>query len=201
MRLDPGTRPDQALPPQQPSLIAQHVNSVGPTRRLAVGLTSTLPFLGVCAAFSTFSLSRRMGLPAALVQGMRRGLTLWAPFGSGCAIFYALEYESRALVAGWPLPAWALPSPRPLPPSQQAPAPATQFEQLFGREAGAELSESVSSRSLAGTGAALIVTSALAIARRRGFRTLGSVLGVSVGCGLAAPFMPAWRDVERRFPA
>jgi hypothetical protein len=94
-----------------------------------------------------------------------------------------------------------MPAPTPTPAKEEFGRPITQYEALFGSKRGsAALPESIASRALAGAGAALIVTTALAMARRRGFRTPGSVIGVAAGCGLAGPFMPPWAEVERRSP-
>lgn len=204
-----------SLPDVEPSLLAG-IERPGPTRRLTVGLMSTLPFLGAFAAFETVMGLRASAAvpgsgvsPALLLTGFRRGATMWAPFGVGAALFYALEHELRGPVAALPLPAFLLPPPPAPAQQQQQPQPhhrdhrpLSQYEQLYGRQgvddAGAP--ESAASKAAAGGAAALVVSAVLWLRRRRGFRSVGSVLGTAAGCALAAPFMPGWADVERRSP-
>jgi hypothetical protein len=203
------------LPDTEPSLLAG-IERPGPTRRLTVGLMSTLPFLGAFAAFETVMGLRASAAvpgggvsPALLLTGFRRGATMWAPFGVGAALFYALEHELRAPVAALPLPAFLLPPQhavdRPAAAPQRDQPPLSQYEQLFGRQqqgddGSAGAPESAASKAAAGGAAALVVSTVLWLRRRRGFRSLGSVVGTAAGCALAAPFMPGWADVEKRSP-
>lgn len=204
-KFDPIVGAVNALPSSEPGVLAS-IEKNGPARRLAVGLSSSLPFLGAFAAWSTVeAMSIAKGFsPEITATGLKRGAVRWLPFGVGAAMFYALEHELRGTVAAWPLPGFMLPPLSTLPPplrnSSDGSRRLTQYEQLFGVQEEEAAPESRASKALAGAAAALVVTSILFVKRRRGFRSIGSILGTSAGCGLAAVFMPSWEEVEKRSP-
>ena len=202
-----------ALPPSDPDSVAAALRSP-PARHAAVGLASSLPFLGAFAAFSTLERMQRAGSasPEVVLAGCRAGLLRWAPFGAGAALYYTLEAEMRPRVSALLpfLPAFALPPAAAAvaaggaidAPPRPAAAP-TQYELLFGRPSGADAAsaavpESIASRVLAGAASAAGVCGVLYLRGSRSFRSVGSVLGTAAGCAVAAAFMPSYDDVERR---
>lgn len=195
------------------------VTTAPPLRRFVVGLLSSAPILGGLAAYSTLEVAQEgaaagarggVGRPAggALRRGALRGALRWLPFGVGSALFYALEYEARALAylaAAAPAPVGGHVDVRSRARAaifgQRAPPHAadTQYARFFGAADAARERASPASRALAGGGAALATLLGLRAVRYPGVGSLASIAGLSAGCALAAVAMPAFEDIERRF--
>lgn len=195
--------PDAGLPSVEPSVLDVAVS--GATRRLAVGLASSLPFLGAFAAFSTMQLvsATKAFSPQLLISGLKSGAYSWAPFGVGAGLFYSLERECRPIVKRLGLTgaskADLRSNDRSGDDTNESRRPLSQYEAMFGTlDPRDSLPETAASKVAAGGGSALVVTTLLWLRRRKGFRSFSSVLGMSAGCAIAAAFMPSYDAVEQR---
>jgi hypothetical protein len=185
----------------------------GPARRALTGAAAAAPVFGGLSGYYTLQLLQRgAGVAPAFTQGLLQGALRAAPFALGGAVFYVREHEARGVAYRFAERDAGAHSWRarlfghralPLRPSSRAgddgdgTAP-TQYERMFGPRDPSRDHASAASKMAAGAAAAGLTTTGMFLLRWPGFRSVGTVAGMTAGCAAAAVFMPDYEDVAKR---